>query len=227
MAMVSTELLIDASQRLAPVVTLQGAWTTQSQLPNVAELNDAVISCDKFVHITAGDGFKWDSRLLAFILAAERLCSEHQKKLDISALPEAVQHLHELANAVEPNTTHPPEEHDHWAFLKDIWSDVVDTFTFVGEMCLATMRLFSGRSHMRLVDAVSCLNQAGPKAIAILSLLSVLVGMILAYLGMIQLSQFGAEVYVANLVAVGMVTRDGSVDDRGYYGGSHRCCLGR
>nr|WP_283777677.1 ABC transporter permease [Sansalvadorimonas sp. 2012CJ34-2] len=64
---------------------------------------------------------------------------------------------------------------------------------------------------MRAVDLLFCLNQAGPKALGILSLLSVLVGMILAYLGMIQLSQFGAEVYVANLVALGMVREMGSL----------------
>ena len=49
------------------------------------------------------------------------------------------------------------------------------------------------------------MQQAGPAAIGIVTLISVLVGMILAYLGSVQLRQFGAQIYVADLVGIGMV----------------------
>ena len=78
-------------------------------------------------------------------------------------------------------------------------------------MFFASVRLVTGHSHMRTVDAVSCLNQSGPQAIGIITLISILVGMILAYLGIIQLRQFGAEVYVANLVGLGMVREMGAL----------------
>ena len=58
---------------------------------------------------------------------------------------------------------------------------------------------------------MSSCYQAGPDALGIITLTSVLVGMILAYLGAAQLKQFGAAVYVADLVAVGMLREMGAL----------------
>jgi phospholipid/cholesterol/gamma-HCH transport system permease protein len=60
-------------------------------------------------------------------------------------------------------------------------------------------------------DIFYFVEQCGPQALAIVALISVLVGMILAYLGSVQLRLFGAEVYVANLVAIGMVREMGAL----------------
>ena len=67
------------------------------------------------------------------------------------------------------------------------------------------MRLCKGKANTRFTDFRSFCYQAGPEAFAIISLTSILVGMILGYLGAVQLQQFGAEVYVANLVVIGML----------------------
>lgn len=209
--MVNAELLVDSSDTLLPVVTLTGSWLEHSRLPSAGRLESSIIACRDSLQIVPGRDFEWDSRLLAFLLSVERLCASHNKQLDITALPDSVCHLHELATAVAPNVSPPPSSGHPLQFLMQAWSSLVDTFVFIGEMGMAVGRLVTGRSDMRAVDAVSCLRQSGPKAIAIISLISVLVGMILAYLGMVQLSQFGAEVYVANLVAVGMVREMGAL----------------
>ena len=60
-------------------------------------------------------------------------------------------------------------------------------------------------------DFRSFCYQAGPDAFAIISLTSILVGMILAYLGAVQLQQFGAEIYVADLVVIGMLREMGAL----------------
>ncbi len=76
-------------------------------------------------------------------------------------------------------------------------------------MTIALIRLARGKANTRFVDFRSFCYQAGPDAFAIISLTSVLVGMILAYLGAVQLKQFGAEIFVANLVVIGMLREMG------------------
>jgi phospholipid/cholesterol/gamma-HCH transport system permease protein len=55
------------------------------------------------------------------------------------------------------------------------------------------------------------LQQCGADALPIVTLISFLVGLILAFVGALQLRLFGAEVYVANLVGIGMVRVLGAV----------------
>jgi phospholipid/cholesterol/gamma-HCH transport system permease protein len=54
-------------------------------------------------------------------------------------------------------------------------------------------------------------QQCGPEAVGIVSLIAFLVGVILAFMGAVQLSQFGASIYVADLVGIGMVRDMGAM----------------
>ncbi len=47
------------------------------------------------------------------------------------------------------------------------------------------------------------IEDCGPKALPIVTLISFLVGLILAFMGAVQLRTFGAQIYVADLVAIG------------------------
>jgi len=55
------------------------------------------------------------------------------------------------------------------------------------------------------------IQQSGVQALPIVSLISVLVGLILAFIGAVQLMMFGAQIYVANLVGIAMVRVMGAV----------------
>jgi phospholipid/cholesterol/gamma-HCH transport system permease protein len=55
------------------------------------------------------------------------------------------------------------------------------------------------------------LDECGPGALSIVTLISVLVGVILGFIGAQQLRQFGAEIYVANLVGIAMVREMGAI----------------
>ena len=59
-------------------------------------------------------------------------------------------------------------------------------------------------SVMRRVDFLFALEDCGYKALPIVSLISFMVGLILAFVGAVQLKTFGAEIYVASLVTIGM-----------------------
>jgi phospholipid/cholesterol/gamma-HCH transport system permease protein len=58
---------------------------------------------------------------------------------------------------------------------------------------------------MRASDLVEAMYAAGPGALPIVTIVGLLVGGILAFIGATELSKFGAGIFVANLVAIGMV----------------------
>ena len=90
-------------------------------------------------------------------------------------------------------------------------SDSLAMLSFVGEIAIALGRLTAGRARMRRRDIALFLQEAGAEALPIVSLISFLVGVILAFIGAIQLSQFGAQIYVANLVALAMTREMGAM----------------
>jgi len=92
--------------------------------------------------------------------------------------------------------------------------DTRTTLGFVGELLQATARVLAGllgrrapgaRSHLRGSDLLAQLDQSGPRSLPIVSLVSGLVGVILAYMGAVQLQRFGAQSFIADLVTIGAV----------------------
>src|SRR5262249_37501576 len=74
--------------------------------------------------------------------------------------------------------------------------------TFLGESLLALGALLRGRARFRASDLFLVMQDCGPRALGIVTLISFLIGLILAFVGAVQLQQFGASIFVANLVAI-------------------------
>jgi phospholipid/cholesterol/gamma-HCH transport system permease protein len=85
------------------------------------------------------------------------------------------------------------------------WADVVTTVGFVGELLLAGLRLLRGRSAMRASDLLHQMDETGPRSLPIVALTTFLVGLLLAYMGGAQLGRIGAQMFIADLVTVGVV----------------------
>lgn len=94
---------------------------------------------------------------------------------------------------------------------QSIWRETGDFFAFIGEAFLAFLRLLRGRAGFRRSDFLLILQDTGARALPIVTLISVLVGMILAFVGAVQLRQFGVEIYVANLVGIAMLREMGAL----------------
>jgi phospholipid/cholesterol/gamma-HCH transport system permease protein len=82
---------------------------------------------------------------------------------------------------------------------------------FLGEVTLSFGRLLRGKAQFRGADLLLIIQDVGPQALPIVSLISFLVGLIVAYMGAVQLAQFGAQIYIANLVSIGMVREMGAL----------------
>ena len=209
-------LVVHPSAQEQVEISLQGSWLLTSELPSLDSIRQQLLQqAAQKIRLKPSDNFQWDSRFLAFLLSLKQLCQQHQLQLDISPLPEEIHRLYALANAVPEHKPTPPEKcslvNGIARQARKAANELIDFLAFTGEMSLSFLRWTAGKGTARTADIVSFCRQAGPEAISIITLQSVLVGMILAYLGMVQLSKFGAEVYVSNLVAVGMVREMGAL----------------
>lgn len=87
----------------------------------------------------------------------------------------------------------------------DVGAEVMEGISFLGLTVVSVARLFVRPAQFRFKAVVYHMEQSGLNAIPIVALISFLIGVVLAYQGSIQLTQFGAEVFVVDLVAVSVL----------------------
>jgi phospholipid/cholesterol/gamma-HCH transport system permease protein len=93
----------------------------------------------------------------------------------------------------------------------DLAAGVPNALRFLGESVKSIIRLTRRRAQYNGADLFFIIQQVGPQALPIVSLISFLVGLILAYMGALQLERFGAQIYVADLVGIAMVREVGAL----------------
>lgn len=144
----------------------------------------------------------WDSRLAAALWALGR-------PLDTQRLPEGLRATLSLAgehaNAAPPAAPAPDTLTRVGLRVSTGGERARTSLAFVGQTLQAAVRALGGRSAMRREDLVWQLQQTGPASLPIVSLVSFLVGLIIAYMGAAQLQRFGAQIYIADLVTIGVV----------------------
>ncbi len=193
----------------ATVVRLSGDWRLDRALPSpeavLAEASDATT-----VVIDGGELGAWDTALPAFVCQLSRAAAARGVETERVALPEGAERLMKLARTVPVADGARRESRRAGAvevvgaaFLRVV-SDARATVEFVGEAVLALWRFARRRARFRGRDLALAVQEAGAEALGIVSLISFLVGAIMAFVGAVQLRLFGAEIYVANLVIVAM-----------------------
>jgi len=92
-----------------------------------------------------------------------------------------------------------------------IASRVRDVNGFVFQILRSMVDMVCRRGATRRIDLWIEIDRAGLRAIPIVSLISFMIGLIIAFVGHMQLEMFGAEIYVAALVAISMIRILGAV----------------
>ena len=200
------------------LVRLQGDWTVHARLPGVAEVTAAFAEGAppaRLAFDTSALG-QWDSTLLAFLRSVGEEAVSRRIEVDDAGLPDGARRLLRLAAAV-------PERGDRSLPARKPWlarlgdaslafgGAAGEAIGFIGEAALGLGRLLTGRAQLRSADLWLLVQQAGAQALPIVALISLLVGLILAFVGSVQLRLFGAQIYVANLVAIGMTREMGAM----------------
>jgi phospholipid/cholesterol/gamma-HCH transport system permease protein len=195
------------------VVQFSGPWHLQRDLPAVSVLLSELASWPdtKRLSFETAQLTHWDSGLIAFLTNTSDICRERGIAEDRAGLPAGMRRLLELAEAV-PEKKGARSETAHISFFERVGNmtlgyglSVGEFLTFLGELTLAFAKFFRGKARYRKVDLLEVIQECGPNAVGIVTLISFLVGVILAFMGAVQLSQFGASIYVADLVGIGMV----------------------
>jgi phospholipid/cholesterol/gamma-HCH transport system permease protein len=154
---------------------------------------------------------QWDSFLVAAVRATALVARDRGLEVDVSGLPKGVRDLGTLAAAVpRAEAGRAPEDDALTARVGRIafraWDTASDANEFLGEVVQSLGAFVTGRARFRRVDLMHALESAGVGALGIVALINFLVGTVLAFVGAVQLEQFGAAIYVANLVGIA-VTR--------------------
>ena len=194
---------------------LLGDWQL-GQCPDGESLIAAAPTDSKQITLITTELQQWDSSLAIALLQLARWCEQQQIKLDFQQTPETLQALLQLSTAIPVYQAQeaPPQEHFFvrvYNFARAHWNNFAQSLIFIGDITIAISRWLRGTAKTRRQDILFFIDQSGPQALAIVTLIALLVGMILAYLGSVQLRQLGAEVYVADLVAIGMVREMGAL----------------
>ena len=197
-------------------LSVSGDWV-QGKLPaDFARMESDLFQADtEELTIVGSDLGDWDSALMALLYRCHNACMTKSIRFQIRDMPPGIDPLLALATTVRPQEPTKNRKVSLFAainplrLMQAIGDSVLESLAFVGDVTGALWRLIRGRANTRMVDFWNFVYQGGPEAIAIISLTSVLVGMILAYLGAVQLQQFGAEIYVADLVMIGTLREMG------------------
>jgi len=198
---------------------LAGAWKLGNALPSASEVEKQIASGPPVRRITFDtQGLReWDTGLLTFLVKVLDQCAQGNIPTDLEGLPPGVQRLLRLARAV-PERKEASRKAVREPFLARIGASALrwgqsatEVVEFVGEMALAIFRLFRGKARFQRSDLFLIMQDCGAQALPIVSLISLLVGLILAFIGAVQLQTFGAQIYVADLVGIAMVRVMGAV----------------
>lgn len=194
---------------------LCGDWRL-GHTPDGASLCAAIPADCKTITLITSELKQWDSSLAVALLQLTRWCDQQQIALDTHSSAETLQQLLNLATAIPAYQNIARNDDSNFIarmqkIIRAQWLGVARTLTFIGDISLALINWLRGNAKTRRQDIVFFIDQSGPRALAIVTLIALLVGMILAYLGSVQLRQLGAQVYVADLVAIGMVREMGAL----------------
>jgi len=197
------------------LVTFAGPWHLKQDVPSANIVQSQLRSTPPIRQVSFDTSHltTWDSGLVAFLVKASEFCRADQVEQDRQGLPAGLRRLLELAEAV-------PEKKDarSAAARAGIFTRLGDAtigyglsvrefMAFLGDLTLTFGHFVTGKARYRRVDLLEAIRDCGVSAVGIVSLIAFLVGVILAFMGAVQLAQFGAAIYVADLVCIGM-TRD-------------------
>ena len=201
------------------LIRLGGGWTLKDGIPSIDEFSQRINgdASIRQIRFDGSDITRWDSSLLAFLTRIIGYARQQDMASDLEGLPEGVRRLLDLAAAVPPQHDTERDE-QHTALLAQIGAVTLkylqgapEMARFLGEVTLSFGRLLRGKAQFRRSDLLLVVQDVGPHALPIVSLISFLVGLILAFVGAVQLRQFGAQIYVADLVGLAMAREMGAI----------------
>lgn len=205
------------------VAVLSGEWNLERPAPRFAQLMESALSADptgarkvRVVNVDASALGTWDSSLLIFLRQGQDYCEAHQLEFGTEGVPERIARLLALARMV-PERVVDRDEPRLSAVARfglaglAAWDASLVAVTFTGEVFQRGTQLLRGRVRMRWREFWVVVQSNSSGALPIVTLIALLVGVIIAFLGVVVLERFGAGYYVSYLVGYGMLREMGAL----------------
>lgn len=178
------------------------AWRAALQALRQSNPNRVIVDASRLTYC--------DGAGAALLLELQRRQQARRGSYEIRSLNAAAQSLLEIygrSDRLDPEPASPG-----WSSVEQIgratvtlWRDVVALIAFVGELCAALGRAARRPSLVRWKDVFLTAELAGVNALPIVALLGFLLGLIMAFQSAIPMREFGADIYVANLIGLSML----------------------
>lgn len=191
-------------------VHVGGTWSLRGSRPNAAsEIKSLQDPGVKKVVLAAGNLGRWDSSLLLFALDVRAIAHAREITCDLEGFSPTVAAWLETARP-DPNAEADAEAEPYdfpitrtvGLTTQSAWARGLDMLHFLGESTLGLGRMLLGHGTFDWSEAIVQMRRCGAQALGIVGLISFLVGVILAFVAATQLRQFGADIFVANLVGL-------------------------
>jgi len=192
-------------------IVMAGQWCAADNLPspelliekirNLPDLKKITFDTEKISH--------WDSGLLVFIVMLNKIGQKKSFDVNLNGLSKNMRSLLTLANAV-PERKHAPPAPTPSLLVsvghstKQFYFEFEKMMVFIGAITFSLSHFFRGKVKFLWRDLFYFIQDCSVTSLPIVLIISFLMGLILAFIGAIQLQAFGAGIYVANLVAIGM-----------------------
>ena len=152
-----------------------------------------------------------DGSGIGLLVELQRHQREAGGELEIKGLREESQKLMDLFDPAafekpqiaKPESTRLPEEVGRATFT--VWESIRSEISFLGELCVAFIYAAGNPRRVRWKDAFLIAETAGVNALPIVALISFLIGLVMAFQSAIPMREFGAEIFVADLIALSML----------------------
>jgi phospholipid/cholesterol/gamma-HCH transport system permease protein len=196
-----------------------GNWTVGSANQGVEELLSNLTDYPKIKNLTFSTKKldAWDSFFMSQLILIIDFAKDKKITVDIKSLPTGIQGLLKLSYSV-PERDGARKQKKKTSLIELIGRSLLaakvelhNLVTFLGHLIQSTFSLIKGTGRFRFVDLMTHIQDCGPSSLPIVSLISFLVGLILAFVGALQLSLFGAQMYLADLVGLGMTREMGAL----------------
>lgn len=201
------------------ILRLVGEWTFDSSIPAIDPVESTYRdhTPPSKIAFDSGDLGSWDSALMTFLQKVGDLARTTETAVDTDGLPPGAQGLLKLATAV-PKKEGTERDQAREGFFTQLGNATIgltkelhEAAEFMGEVTLSLLRFLRGKARFRQTDLWVIVQQTGADALPIVALINFLVGVILAFVGAVQLQKFGADIYVADLVGLAMVREMGAI----------------
>jgi phospholipid/cholesterol/gamma-HCH transport system permease protein len=132
------------------------------------------------------------------------------------ALPDERRAVFERIGALERPAADAPRDRLAWLvglgeLAQSFWRNLLGVVALLGRLVLDAGHLLRHPGDTPWREISANLYKAGACALPVTSLVAFLIGVVLSYLSALQLSRFGADVYIVNLLGIGIIRELGPV----------------